>query len=489
MSTQTTVLPKNLQLLTGRMANMQRTVIRQRPQSNDAATDGQTVHWRLPTNTLVDLHNLQIWGQALIQDGKYRGLPRDMSQIIERADIVVNGQVISGNNNDHGGLHHLLSQHLTDPDYFNAGEWLESGDNKTNITDNGSVATMRSVLRRADGTAYTDGTNEVQLYSEGESGSGTVLPKKFPFVIQGFLGFLGGSYVRFIDTAFLGPVEIRIRLAPGTVMYINSEDNGTVDQFGRADNQNVYRSTAGANDNYTIDGYQLQNLYMVMDTISFTDDFYRAILASRLETGQMITIPYQNFFSFQKALNSNSDTMTFNLATQSLDMLMVSFRDTRYNNRYAKGWSPQADNTNYYKFYSLDDASEHFDGKTTYQFMVNNLMMPTWPVTVNEAYMLTRAAFDLASDYSGAGGKVQNINDYKYGRFVFAQAFNHHSETDKIISGLDTRGASSNMSFQIDSAGIGTSPAHFVPSAQIFVWAVTTSTLEVGPGQNVTVIF
>lgn len=484
-----TVLPKNLQLLTGRLANMQRTVIRQRPQSNDAATDGQTIHWRLPTNTLVDLHNLQIWGQVKVLDAKYRGLPRDMSQIMERVDLVVNGQVISGNNNDHGGLHHLLSQHLTDPDYFNAGEWLESGDNKTNITDNGSVAPMRAVLRRAAGTAYTDGTNEVQLYSEGESGSGTVLPSQVPFVIQGFLGFLGGSYVRFIDTAFLGPVEIRIRLAPGTVMWINSEDNGTVDQFGRTDNQNVYRNTAGANDNYSIDGYELKNLYMVMDTISFTDDFYRAILASRLETGQMITIPYQNFFSFQKALNSNSDTMTFNLATQSLDMLLVSFRDTRYNNRYAKGYSPQSDNTNYYKFYSLDDAAEHFDGKTTYQFMVNNLMMPTWPVSVNEAYMLTRAAFDLASDYSGAGGKVQNINDYKYGRFVFAQAFNHHSETDKIISGLDTRGASSNMSFQIDSAGIGTSPAHFVPSAQIFVWAVTTSTLEVGPGQNVTVIF
>jgi len=477
-----TVIPKNMQLLAGRLANMQRTVVRQRPQSNDAASDGQTIHWRLPTNTMIDLHNLQMWGWVKIRDSHYRGLPREMSQIIERLDVVVNGQVITGNNNDYGGVHHLLTQHLADSNYFDAGEYLESGDNK--VVADGS--NMRDTLQ-TQGDGYVSST-EISKYTAGDSGDGTTLPQKVPFVIQGLLGFLGGSYVRFIDTAVLGPVEIRVRLAPGVIMYVGDEDQLTADDFGRPPQSDVYRTSTGTSNSYAIDGYDVTNLYLVMDTISFVDDMYRAILARRLETGQMITIPYQNFFSYQKALNSNSDTMSFNLATQSLDMLLVSFRDSRYNNRYAKGWSPHADNTNYYKFMSLDDAPNHFDGKTTYQFMVNNLMMPTWPVTVNEAYMLTRAAFDLASDYSGAGGKVRTINDYKYGRFVFAQAFNHHSETDKIISGLDTRGASSNMSFSIDSAGLsgnGIQPS----SAQIFVWAITTSTLEVGPGQNVTVIF
>lgn len=492
-----TVVPKNLQLMVGRLANMQRTVIRARPQSNDSADAGQTMHFRLPTNTLVDLHNLMLAGQFRVNDPYIRGGPTNMQEIIERLDLVVNGQVISGNNNDYGMLYHILSEHMADSDWFKAGEFLKSGDNKTTAKMGSNINEQRQILKNQAGVTNkttllsgdTGATTNLE-YSGGDSGATDSLPRLMPFAIGGFLGFLGGSYVRFIDTAVLGPVEIRIRLQPGAVLWLG-EGSSTTDVGKPSDT--YYRTVSGKNDYAAItDAYTIQQAYLFMDTISFVDDFYRALLARRLETGQPLTIPYHNFFSFSKAINSSSDTMTFNLATQSLDMLAVTIRDQRYQNRFAKLWNPWTNNSSYFSSLSLD-YSDHYKGDTQYQFQVNNLLVPTWPVTVGEAYALTRAALDLASDYSGSGGNVRSLWDYKWGRFLFAQAFKHHAESEKIISGLDTRGASSNMSFTIQNSAAGdtsvaTSDGNTL-NAIVTVYAMTTSTLEVGPGQNVTVIF
>lgn len=494
----TTVVPKNLQLMVGRLANMQRTVIRARPQSNDTAEAGQTMHFRLPTNTLVDLHNLILAGVFQVKDDYIRGGPTNMQEIIERLDLVVNGQVISGNNNDYGMLYHILSEHMADPDWFSAGEFNKSGDNKTTATMGSSTNEQRTILKNQANQAPTSGITDTtntssnvsnMSYSGGDSGSTGSLPKALPFAIGGFLGFLGGSYVRYIDTAVLGPVEIRMRLQPNSVLWLG--ESSSTNNAGKPNNT-WYRSSGGTSSYAAIgDGYEIKQAYLFMDTISFVDDFYRALLARRLETGTMLTIPYHNFFSFSKAINSSSDTMTFNLATQSLDMLAVVMRDQKYTNRYAKAWNQWTNNSSYFSSLSLD-YDDHYKGDTTYQFQVNNLLVPTWPVSVEEAYPLTRAALDLASDYSGSGGNVRRLWDYKWGRFLFAQAFKHHAEAEKIISGLDTRGASSNMSFTVNNSQAGSSTSTSDSStlnAIITVFAMTTSTLEVGAGQNVTVIF
>jgi len=243
-----------------------------------------------------------------------------------------------------------------------------------------------------------------------------LLPFEFS-VEETYVLEMGGSYVRFIDTAVLGPVEIRMRLQPNSVLWLG--ESSSTDNAGKPDNT-WYRTSGGADSYASIgDGYEIKQAYLFMDTISFVDDFYRALLARRLETGTMLTIPYHNFFSFSKAINSSSDTMTFNLATQSLDMLAVVMRDQRYTNRYVKAWNQWTNNSSYFSSLSLD-YNEHYKGDTSYQFQVNNLLVPTWPVKVEEAYPLTRAALDLASDYSGSGGNVRRLWDYKWGRFLFA---------------------------------------------------------------------
>ena len=461
------VLPSNMALNVKRLANLTRTNIRLRPQSNDTVQSGQTVVFRLPTNTMIDLHNLQFFANCKVTNASDNliGMPSDMHGAIERIDVVANGQTINGSNPDYGGYHHLCKQWLTDAQRPTVAEWLESGDNKTNVgvgsAGEETFKDMRTQLK--EGVASTTTLN----------GDDKKFPNSWPFVLSGFKGFLAGDHVRFIDTAVLGPVEVRMRLAPNSIMYLGQEDT---DNFARE--VTSYGSTTDGD-------FEFNNMFMFMDTVSFRDDFYRAILARRLIEGGMITIPYTNIFGYNKALGASSDTITFNLATQSMDRIWACMRDIRYSQRKVKKYSNGAKNTNYYKFESADNTTNHFDGTTTYQFQVENLHMPAFPASVEEAYVLTRGAFDLPSSKSGYGN-IPRFDEYRRGKFAFVQAFNHQSGGEKIISGLDTRGASSNMSFDIFNSDAGGSSDK---KYQVMLFVETTSTLEISAGQNITTIF
>lgn len=469
------VIPKNLQLVANRLANMERTVIRVRPQSNDSVSAGQTIHFRLPTNTLIDLHNLQLYGMASIEGTTPHGLPSNMQQAIERLDVVVNGQSVYGNNNDYGGCHALLENHVTKFGTKERGEYMNSGDNKGMFgtpTGGGAHISMRQHLKNSTGIGLN--------YGSSADGGSDNLPSRFPFVINGLKGLLSGKFVRFIDTAVLGPVEIRLRLAPGHILWRGTETYDFHEMSERADE---YQSTSAPD-------YTFSEMYMYLDTISFADDFYRLLLANRLAQGGIITIPFENMHSFQKSISSNNDTITFNLATQSLNMLMGTFRNSQYNTRNSKRYSEHAKNTNFYKFVSADDTDYTrgpYTSKSRYQWQVNNKLVPTWPVTVDEAYVLTRGAFDLVSDDKNTG-HIQYPQQYRDGQFVFAQAFDHHGDGEKIISGIDTRGASSNMAFAAENLNVGTGNGNAYSSVQCTIWALTTATLEISAGQNVTLI-
>jgi hypothetical protein len=496
------VIPRNLQLLAGRLANLERTVVRVRPMSNDAVSSGQTIHFRLPTNTLIDLHNLQFLGICEIESSENQpawGLPNKMAQALERVDVVVNGQSITGNNVDYGAYDELVTSWTRDGFDVRRDDYLESGDQKASQFDTSAQAdqtvgqntAMRALIQSSNASADT-----VYTYRANKDGGGSGPPRRFPFAINGLHGFMHGDFVRFIDTAVLGPVEIRMRLHRPNIMYKDTESVGV---HGLSNNHDTAAGfgTPAAYNNAEPPEFTWMNMYMLLDTISFPDDFYRALLAERLSGGGIITIPYRNVFSFTKAMGASSDTITFNLATQSLDMLWATFRNMSYLKRWGKRAAVGTGNTNYYKFVSVDNTDYSlgpFTHKTTYQWMVNNKLMPSWPVNVDETHALTRAAMDQVHwrPTNAQGAFLQFPSVYRDNVFLFAQALNHHAEQDKIISGMDTRGASSNMAFSVMDANVGVnSPAGqgAYSQVQVLLFALATSTLEISAGQNVQVIF
>lgn len=450
------VLPRNLALIVQRLSNFNRTTIRVRAQSNDTASAGQTISFRLPTNTLIDLHNLQLTGRVRAwykgTDGYYGAqLPRHTNQMFERIDVVVNGQVITGNNTDYAALDHLMRMNK------------EEGFS-------GSDITSRPGAWLTDGAYITRGTARVMAATASAVAA-------VPFACNQFLGFLGGDYVRFIDTAVLGPVEIRFRLHAPSILSVHP-------------NNAVGKEPAAASDH----GFEVSDLYMMLDTVSFSDDFYRAILAKRLMEGGIIQIPYLNYFSVNKTVSAQgSEHLTFNIASQSIDYLLATFRHNNYNstskiavygglsNRGAGGVVTDTMNTSYLTCRGSTSAE--------LQFMVNNMLAPTWPASFTDQFLLTRAAFDNVKTHKCVG-RVRGEDDYLYNAYSFVQCFKHHvghDSGDMIISGLDTRGASSNMALLVKGMGAASGDASVGWNATVF--ALCTSTLEISAGQNIVTIF
>lgn len=577
------VLPKNMSMVVQRLMNFNRQTIRVRSMSNDTAGAGQTIVFRFPSNTIIDLHNLQLKAtlnstfqckvaKAALRpaagageagtpalpggaDGSFTtiwgelGMPRYSQALFERVDVTVGGTTISGSNVDYGGIYTILRDALcssvtkkpfgemtnTDGEdearqfnllhlfMNNNGDPINPGQGYTrtvaNAVDSKYQATAggNPVPCSSYGSTYTS-TSAADIDFDGctfgyQAQTPSGLWKKEPVVFQGFLGFLGGKFVRFVDTSITGPIEIRIRLAPVAVTWgPQSLVVGGADlKQGMVDERLKER----------LANYYLSDLYMIMDTISFTDDFYRQLLARRLIEGGSIVIPFDNYFSINKFVDSNGDTVSFNVATQSLDYLIGTLRRSDYNTspnfvglcevelagtkyghdtafKNMKPYKSAGFNPNYYNF--ISGSQNNDQGKAQYQWLVANQLIPTWPADVNDVWLLNQAAMDIANQISDVGNAASHY-EFRRGKFAHITCLCHHAETEKFITGLDTRGASSNMqwmvsgldSFQDWRRWTGYAPDAALPAGQLrynaTVWACCTSTIEISAGQNITVIF
>lgn len=517
------VLPKNLSMIVQRLANFNRQTIRVRPMSNDSAGPGQTIVFRFPSNTIIDLHNLQLKAEVYssckctVGSKSYYtelGLPRYSNALFERVDVTVGGTTITGSNLDYGGLYTILRDALCssvakkpcaelqnsweNPDRLRNMIHLQTADNDLY---NDQVVTLTEYAQNYGGTPVAPRTDTNLPSNETFDGVDYVAMdgaywKRSPMVFDGFVGFLGGKFVRFLDTSITGAVEIRLRLAPLTACW--------GPQVAQKSTDEVLQGAVSGIDTRT-GTYQLRNLYMMLDTISFTDDFYRQLLARRLIEGGSIVIPYDNYFSIQKYIGGTSDTVTFNVATQSLDYLIGTLRRSDYNTSPGTLGLCEVEvnngivrspsyNSNYYTFVS--GASNDMTGNATYQWLVANALVPTWPADVNDVWMLNQAAMDIANQISDVGNSETHY-EFRRGKFAHIVAFNHHAETEKFISGLDTRGASSNMQWMVNGLSqpnnwrtvTGGSPGTGKVEYNATVWACCTSTIEISAGQNITVIF
>jgi hypothetical protein len=572
-------------MIVQRLANFNRQTVRVRAMSNDSAGPGQTIVFRFPSNTIVDLHNLQLKAQLnssftcnlhshngnpasgasgggggalqavdthfyLTTDASTGtpgtpttecraelGMPRYTQAMFERVDVTVGGTTITGSNVDYGGLYTLMRDALcSSVSKIPMGDMIEgqneNPDRLSNLLHlfNGTGGTAvnvppvgsRTFTQHMGGNPYpaTVGTTTaahvtgqtMNAFNADGVTFNTSGEKSEQIVFQGFLGFLGGKFVRFIDTSITGAIEVRIRLNPLCVTY-----GPQAVYKGR---QNLQQGLCSTRIQNRRGAYTLSDMYMILDTISFTDDFYRQLLARRLIEGGSIVIPYDNYFSINKFISGSSDTVTFNVATQSLDYLVGTLRRGDYNANPNSPGVCEAEvttalestaafgasnpnhivrspsyNSSYYTF--ISGAPTGNAPGTTYQWLVANQLMPSWPADVNDVWLLNQSALDIANQISDVGN-VETHYEFRRGKFAHITCFCHQAETEKFISGLDTRGASSNMQWMVNTLDVGTDHRNALGYANsdnrartyaATVWACCTSTIEISAGQNITVIF
>ena len=167
--------PRNVEYYLQRMVGYSKNTIRILPQSKPTYNAGDTGIFRLPTNSILDLHtlNMKFSGQ-LTNNGSGSaqvGLPRFTQSFIRRLDITMGGmQTGLGSLHDYGSCYHLLAvnkipSHRTELD-----------------------------LRATDHAGYlTAGTDPTVQTIASAANSNWI-----PLTISSWLGLAGGQFMRFL---------------------------------------------------------------------------------------------------------------------------------------------------------------------------------------------------------------------------------------------------------------------------------------------------
>ena len=136
--------------------------------------------------------------------------------------------------------------------------------------------------------------------------------ESFYFCVNNWLGFLNSS-ASVWDTNNLGQLQMIITFAPETCLWLGCLN--------------------GSNTIATIGTYKVEELTLSMDTITFTNSLYYDLIKSQLEGGGL-NIAYNDYLVSVSAPTPKSSTGITSVAqfsTNSLDLVMATFRPASYN--------------------------------------------------------------------------------------------------------------------------------------------------------------
>lgn len=197
--------------------------------------------------------------------------------------------------------------------------------------------------------------------------------EEYYFCINSWLGFLNSS-ASVWNTNDLGQLQLILTLAPNTCMWLGAGAAGTAPAVG----------------DYTISEFNLS-----MDTITFTNSLYYDLVKSQLEMGGL-NIAYNDYLYSQGSSitkSTSTSTYTAQFSTNSLDMVIATFRNANYNT--ASGLL-LANST-----YSTTQAS--IVGSTK-----------TFPLTISDPVSNedTHGGFNNSVYFQRCGGGIQNSSWY-----------------------------------------------------------------------------
>lgn len=168
--------PRNVEYYLNRMSGYRKNTIKIQPQTKESYNPGDTIIFRLPTNSILDLHTLNLKFAAALANSSggalNAGWPRFTQAFIRRLDVTMGGsQVGLGSLHDYGALYSLLGAHNISSNRYAS---------DLDVTDLGSYCSNLPATIAAGAT--------------GANGPWT------PMTISSWLGVAGGQFMRFLDT-------------------------------------------------------------------------------------------------------------------------------------------------------------------------------------------------------------------------------------------------------------------------------------------------
>jgi hypothetical protein len=446
--------------------------------SGITANDIVTIN--LPSNSICDLKNFKVYLQAGITtaqaaDNNQR-LPAKIDSLFSRVEVLVGGVQVSQGNSFYNVLRHLKD--------------AVCGD-KTNPV-NGHPDLVRAVSTSAVG-AIADDHPEEFLGTDATLGSQYISTTDSPYCVDYWEGFLGSCEPRLLDTSLLGAVQVRITMAPNSVLT-NSKGSQITATSTFADNtavSTIVGPAAGSAE------YEVKNLFATIECVSIFDESYDAMLSDIMSERGFLSVPFKNYYAFQQAHNGSSK---FQVSTQSLDRIWSAYRPSSTVTGTASiptlrshsvlsaplpaaGYviNPMATKhgATQEKYVAPSFVFSTLGPSTTYQLQINNAFIPQAPLTGPELASYTASNLPphemLPEELSMA--------EYMLTSNVACTRLNMiNSEDNRIVSGLDCR--NSNVMCSLNTTGTTYAGSTF----DSIIFLECTSEMRISAGRQVVVV-
>jgi hypothetical protein len=413
--------PRNLSYFVRKLNNYSRNTFKLQTLNQSVASQSQLLTVDLPNNALVDLNTLTFWFKgSTTTTANFATFPRNIESIIERVEVEINGQLVSGGC---AGYNHLFNI-IADTTFG------EDCTNRRRILQNAALPVDIATGLPIPPTANISPLSPNQ------------------YAITNWLGFLGSVKPEILDTNLLGNVRIRITLAPADVL--------------------VSSATAATNA-----AYSLSDMYFTCDTLSIDDGNYYQMHDAFLSQGGVYELPFNNYYSFSSSVGSGAGALKFSLSTQSLNMVWATFVPTG-TPAQLQALNNDAHTSTYFK--------RDGDGVIGWQQNINNVYYPNYRPDNIQAYQLMMNAYGLSQDTLGGCSRLLDTQTKWSDDFWVAVVNFAHpcdNDTERIVSGLDTRGNVAQCFFEyagLTTAGTG------------LIFAQTSSLLRIGAGRQIETI-
>ena len=299
------------------------------------------------------------------------------------------------------------------------------------------------------------------------------------------IGMFAESSTRYLNTAIVGDISVRLTLAPNSVLAYKEASVAMGNDFSDA-----AARTAALNTTYSV-----QSIHATIDTCTL-GDAYERMLMDRLASEQSLNLNFKEYFSYAlKSTTGTAHDVRFSLSAGSIDACYTVFRDANYETAgvktrtYSGASLSDARCANFFKFKAFNNSTTA-RGSLRFSYSVNNVNHPQYQADVLDA------ASDLIMltdqhGYGGRGNMISSLADFNDGKCILPLVLNMPSNGISVISGLSSRGNNTQFSISVTGQTLPAPDAASQTTAALSTLVIveTTAQLRIQGAKNLAVSY
>jgi len=466
-------LPENVKYMVDSMSQYSRNRFRLETVSAETASAGRIITVNLPEGACLDMKSFRLHYDVSTSTTSagagpttcFAKLPADAAQsLIQRVEVNLNGVAI------------------------------EQGCQEWN--------TIYAMKKLCEGHAGRSASVGQCVAHANINGADAAEPDE-SLVCQDWVGFLNENSTRFLSTDVWGQIQVRITLAPNSVLVPKIQTLNMGEPFSSV----VAPATAAdALSAARAMNYSISKIFFTIDSVSL-NPIYNEMLRQRLASDNYLPLNYKEYYTFSlDNITSGTSVPRFSLSSGSIDKMYGTYRDSNYQSVGTN--AKKLDNagavlgtfvSGHNRFRSYNSiagvaGSGLVDGDLRYNWSVNNVQMPQYRATLTDALCDLNYLPDKIG-LEGEGTMVGSKQSFNDGKFLVGQLLSHPTRYGcGVQSGFNSRGINTMMTWNVsgqiippaDAAQTGSQDTGVVGA---FVVLESTAQVRAGVGKNIAVLF